>query len=197
MKCLSVAFLLMTALTVTAVRADDDAPDPVISNLCSSGVEGSAIGKVGNTDGVRLNFFCLDPGRMAGSVYISVMENPTMTYSTASEGILMLSQFPQTPDEREGISSTTSLAYIKVNIADLQKGLIRGYYVYGGIISPIPIVAQMDQHFQPSRVWSPRRSNTPISSVFMTSSCPTAPVWTTCNCGRTFRPVKEFRFSIC
>jgi hypothetical protein len=129
-------------------HGDDDA-NPVITDLCASGIEGSAIGTIGDTKTVRMNLFCIDTSRIAASAYIDSMPNISLTFSGGDKDFLILSQFPQTQTDRPGISATTSLTYVKLNIADLKKGIVHGYFVNGNVTFPEPIVGKVDQVFPP------------------------------------------------
>lgn len=151
MKSVTGFSLMAVVLAAGLVFADDDggANKGPIADLCASGMEGSAVGNLGSKKAVRMNLFCIDPGRMAASAYVEQMSNPTMTYSATASGVLTLAQFPMTPDDRKGISSTTSMTYVKLNLEKLKTGVIRGYYLNGNIVRPVAIVAQMDQMFPP------------------------------------------------
>ena len=155
------------ALTLNSAFADDggDAKDDPIKGLCTGSppLEGSAEGTVVKLQAdkanpgksivvstnipVRMNLFCITPTRLGASAYIPSMPNPAYVFSRSNGSFLTLSQFSLAAGDRAALSSTNQNAYVKLNIAKLKAGSVRGYFLYSQSTDGMGISGELKQSF--------------------------------------------------
>lgn len=121
----------LTALAETDLpRAGERDTKAAIRDLCAKGIEGSYVGTL-DGKAYRFNLFCVEGERIVTSFGEQTKFTGVMLSlgEAAVDGEdLILSTFKIEHDERRDISARNTLAYLRLSLAELAHGKLRGYF---------------------------------------------------------------------
>lgn len=153
--------LLIFLLFFSADRASATS----VADLCQQDIEGTYQGLFTKTDSFRIELYCLSGDRIIATIGAvdtssgSYLSWAYLSFSGIDGDDLILANFKFAAGLRDDGSSKASLSYLRVSIADLLKGALKGSYTGKFLDNFIPVsTSRVKQfpRFTPSSLNPPR-----------------------------------------